>query len=80
MAVYNEVLDYVDEKQNSKIWPSDDPKDSPSNTFTCKLCGWNFDSQIYGSFPMGVDAYDAVKERIIEHLAVRHEIRIPLGI
>lgn len=80
MAVFNEVLDYVDEKQNSSTWPSSDPKDSPFNTFTCKLCGWAFDVLMYGSFPAGVDPYDDVKKSIIEHLVVRHKISISLNI
>lgn len=25
-------------KDNSKIWPSDDPKDRPSHTYICKIC------------------------------------------
>lgn len=25
-------------KGNSKQWPSDDPKDRPTHTYTCKLC------------------------------------------
>lgn len=26
-------------KSNSKVWPSDDPKDKPGMTATCNLCG-----------------------------------------
>jgi len=26
-------------KDNAKVWPSTDPKDHPSITYTCKLCG-----------------------------------------
>lgn len=30
--------EFFEVKGNSKVWPSDDPKDHPSVTFTCKLC------------------------------------------
>lgn len=31
--------EFFEQKSNSKCWPSDDPQDSPTTTFTCKLCG-----------------------------------------
>lgn len=77
-GVFNQILDYVTEVQNSKSWPSDDSNDSPENTFTCKLCGWEFRSRVFGEFPIGVDPYIDVKKKVIEHLAVRHQIYIPI--
>ena len=68
------VLDCFDERQNSSIWPSDDPNDSPSNTFICKLCGWEFDSVVYGEFPIEVNPYNAVRNKIVDHLRDRHQI------
>lgn len=77
---FNTILDYFEETMNSNMWPSDDPTDSPFNTFTCKLCGFQFYHQIFGAFPENTDPYDAVKKRIVEHLAVRHHIEIPIRI
>ena len=78
MIQFNTILDYFVEEPLSKIWPSDDPNDSPYNRFRCKECNWSFDALIYGAFPIGVDPYDAVRKRIVEHLTVRHSIRIPI--
>ncbi|OFW47597.1 MAG: hypothetical protein A2163_00830 [Actinobacteria bacterium RBG_13_35_12] len=81
-AQFNTILDYFDEKHNSKSWPSTDLNDSPCNDFKCKLCDYVFHVQIYGSFTIGIDddRYRIVKQKIIEHLAVRHEIYIPFSI
>jgi len=35
---------------------------------------------MYGSFPVEVNPIDKVKKRFLEHLAVRHKIKIPLEI
>jgi transposase len=77
---YNMILDYFHESMNSSVWPRDGSTDSPFNTFTCKLCGYEFDALIFGSFNIGTDPYDDVKRNIIEHLAVRHGIEIPIKI
>jgi hypothetical protein len=31
--------EFFTRKNNAKVWPSDDPKDRPSFTYICKLCG-----------------------------------------
>ena len=69
---YNEILDYFHEKYGSKIWPSDDPNDSPFNTFTCKQCGYEFEYRVFGSFPIGTDHYAEAKKKILEHITTRH--------
>ena len=78
--IANEIMDYVEWESGSKQWPSDNPKDSPCDKFICRLCGWNFFEQMYGSFPVEVKPIDKVKKRFLEHLAVRHKIKIPLEI
>ena len=62
------VKEWFREELGSSIWPSDNPKDSPFNKFTCSVCGWSFFAQIYGSFPIGFDPYIDVKLRQQEHL------------
>ena len=72
--VANEPMDYFKWKSGSKMWPSNDPNDSPIDKFTCKLCKWSFSVKIYGSFPIGTDPWDEVLRRINEHLAIKHKI------
>lgn len=76
----NESMDYFKWKSGSKQWPSDDPKDSPIDTFVCKLCNWSFSERMCGSFPIGHDVMQPVHRRIIEHLMIRHHMKIPLKI
>ncbi len=73
-VVANEPMDYFKWKSGSKVWPSSDPNDSPVDTFTCKLCDWSFRVQIYGSFPIGTNPWDKVKDRVSGHLRVKHKI------
>ena len=61
-----------DETYRSKVWPSNDPKDSPYNIFKCRLCGFEFEQRIFGDFDIGEDPYDAVKEKEIQHLLEHH--------
>ena len=78
--VANELMDYFERQSGSSQWPSDDPENSPVDGFICRLCGWNFEEQMYGAFPIEIKPIDGVKKRILEHLAVRHKIKIPLKI
>ena len=68
------IEDYFDYKSGSRVWPSDDPNDSPFDTFTCKLCGWSFKQQTCGSFPMNYDPWETVKSRKSEHLRNQHNL------
>ena len=65
-----ELWDYFTEKSGSKKWPSDDPKDSPFNKITCKICGWSFKYKAYGEFRM--DEYPIVEPKMINHLMFNH--------
>ena len=75
---FNYISDAFREISGSSHWPSSDPKDSPYNVFECKICGWKFDAIIYGDFNVGVDPYDYVKKRSLEHLAFKHDIGVRL--
>ncbi len=72
----NLLSDYFEEEQGSKNWPSSDPKDSPYNKFTCKLCGWSFKARMYGGFPLGYDPYTAVEKTQRQHLSVAHQVAL----
>ncbi len=61
-----------EEIYGSKVWPSNDPKDSPYNTFKCRLCDFKFEARIFGDFDIAIDPYVEVKNRQLEHLLERH--------
>ena len=42
----------------SSHWPSNDPSDSPFNTYTCDWCGWIKVHQAYGGFTVAVPCED----------------------
>ena len=71
-------MDYFKWESGSKVWPSSDPKDLPVDKFTCKKCDWSFSAQVNGSFPIGTNPWNGVIRTIIEHMAVRHKVKIPL--
>ena len=76
----NLIMDYFKWESGSKIWPSDNPTDSPFDKFTCKKCNWSFKARVNGEFPIDARPWDEIKKTIVEHMAVRHQIRIPLSI
>lgn len=55
----------------SKIWPSDDPKDSPYNLFVCK-CGYQFISRVFGSFHSFEDPYAEATNMMASHGWSKH--------
>lgn len=70
--VVNELLDYFEKAKIEGV------NDNDWTIFTCKLCGWSFEHWIPGHpFPPRLEE---VRQRILEHLAVRHNIDIPLRI
>lgn len=50
--MYNVYSQFI-ETFGSSIWPSDDPNDSPFNTFTCKHCGKAFKLKCFGACKLG---------------------------
>ena len=64
------LWDYFKEISGSKIWPSEDPKDSPFNTIICKLCDWSWKYQAYGSFP--IDDHFNQLSKMRNHLLDNH--------
>lgn len=56
-------------KQGSKIWPSDDPEDSPIDTYVCKHCGYKVHYQGCGSFMPGQmeEEYSSARVRKAQH-------------
>ena len=70
------VYDYFDHKSGSEVWPSNNPNDSPYDDFTCKLCGFTFSQQMYGSFMTGENPnYDA-EFKMQEHIMNFHRQEI----
>lgn len=49
-ALSDPIWDKFERISGSRTYPSDDPNDSPYDTFKCKLCGWSFKEVMYGSF------------------------------
>jgi len=78
--IANEPIDYFEWKSGSKMWPSDDPNDSPVDTFICKLCKWSFKERIYGSFPIHDNPWDRALRRMFEHLVIKHKDETSLKI
>lgn len=69
--------DYFDWKSGSKIWPSNDPSDSPIDTFTCKLCGYVIHQQMNGSFWIAGPSFgERLSQRETEHLLAWHRDEI----
>ena len=71
MGRRNLISDYFQEIQQSEVWPSNNPEDSPFNKFICDLCSFSFECAIYGSFPLGTNPYSEVRRKMREHLAVK---------
>ena len=70
----NTISDYFDEKWGSGMWPPlDKDKDtaSPCNTYTCKICGWEFSERLFGSFSQhDPDPFEEVKRKQREHFDI----------
>lgn len=65
--------DYFTLKMGSKIWPSEDPNDSPFDDFTCKLCGYTFNQQMCGSsFQREPSFQEQAHKKMVEHLMEFH--------
>jgi len=56
-------------KQGSKMWPSDDPKYSPIDTYFCKYCGFEIHYQGCGVFHRGQmeKEYNSAETRKAKH-------------
>lgn len=68
-----DVNDYFDRKSGSKVWPSNNPEDTPFDTFTCKICGYTFTEQMYGAFSDTEKAPEAkANEKMLTHIAEFH--------
>lgn len=69
-----DVNDYFDRKSGSKVWPSSDPKDTPFDTFTCKICGYTFTEQMYGAFSDTEKLPETkANEKMLSHIAEFHK-------
>jgi hypothetical protein len=69
----SEIWDYYEHKQGSSVWPSDNPEDSPFDTFICKICKTKYKLQMYG----GRSIYDPSFEEqaltvLRDHIIVKH--------
>ena len=68
------AIDYFNYKSGSKIWPSDDPEDSPYDTFTCKYCGYTFSVRVCGSFFVGgTFGMENAEDKMVEHVMKYHK-------
>ena len=60
-------------KSESRVWPSDNPNDSPFDTFTCKKCGEQFSLQMYGgSFAGERSFFEKAADILLAHLNYAH--------
>ena len=68
-----DVYNYFDRIYGSKIWPSDDPNDSPFDTFKCKLCDWKFKEKSNGIFYQGQTTPETIiLKKMTRHLIIKH--------
>lgn len=59
--------------QGASCWPSDNPKDTPYDKFTCKKCGYEMTLLTAGSQYIGERSFlDKAADRLIEHLNAKH--------
>jgi hypothetical protein len=63
----------------SSQWPSDDPEDSPDDTFECKLCEYTFQAQMYGGSWVGVESFDLQIYRKIQAHMLAHVAEKAVG-
>lgn len=57
----------------SSEWPSNNPEDSPLDTFTCLRCHWKFESRMHGEFPVDVNPISRPQEIMKMHKESRCE-------
>ena len=71
MNNFFDTFDHFTYISGSKIWPSDDPEDSPFDTFTCKHCGASKKIEMYGSRYIDEPSFeDNAKIILREHLSL----------
>ena len=64
---------YFIRKSGSKSWPSSDPEDSPIDKFTCKLCGYVFEHEAFGTFLIGTPSFDEqIEFKMQRHIFAFH--------
>ncbi len=69
----DEIWAMFEHKSGSKQWPSDDPKDSPIDDFTCKKCGKVFALQMYGGRSMLRPSFEKYAYTVLEkHIYAKH--------
>jgi len=79
---YTTIWDFFEHECGSKVWPSDDPEDSPFDKYTCKKCGALFVLQMYGSRMIGeltfeVEALQQLRDHIIAaHIQIENQERL----
>jgi hypothetical protein len=63
------IFECFDRKYGAKTWPSDDPKDSPFDIFTCKICGKKFRIQMFGARYIYEPTFeDSAREELQNHM------------
>jgi hypothetical protein len=63
-----DIWDFFEREMGSKIWPSDDPKDSPFDKFVCKHCGETVSIQMFGTCPITNSFEDQAYKILCKHL------------
>jgi len=67
-----DITKYFDYQLGSKVWPSDDPEDSPFDIYTCKICEEKLSIQSVGTYYIGEPSFGALalkslREHLLEH-------------
>lgn len=70
---FNCSEDYFKIVLGSRMWPSDDPDDSPYDDFICKVCGWTFTVRMGGSFSIDYDPMKGAYEKVRYHVYLKHK-------
>ncbi len=58
--------------QGSRVWPSNDPNDSPYDSFICLKCGYTFDMLMGGSFPIDYNPHEEAEKKMLGHIQQFH--------
>ena len=66
-----DTFSHFNRKSGSSMWPSNDPSDSPFDTFTCKHCGKVEKIRMYGSVDIYGPSFEEQAGTILHgHLSV----------
>lgn len=71
VEMYFDTFDHFHRKSGSNVWPSDNPDDSPYDTFVCKHCAASKSILMYGSRFIGDRTFEEEARIVLkDHLSL----------